>query len=212
MFVLNVKIYYNFLQKKKKFFFHFSVQDWGAHFWTGQTSDRPSDLGTLLREVQLRYVSCCFIFFIFFSLYHIACIFHTLNYTNNLPHTVCTQDRRAHTFTHIYYIQIHLFRVSDLGARQLANISYFLSFCFFLFFTGGRPYTPGVSHLCLTPWRESRANWGGLCMQTRYFYGFSLNFLPMLSLVQRAFFEQRQVATRARILIPCPVLVFPPPI
>jgi hypothetical protein len=95
---------------------------------------------------------------LFFSLYHIACIFHTLNYTNNLPHTVCTQDQRTHIYTHIYYIQILLFRVSDLGARQLANISYFLSFCFLLFFIDARPYTPGVSHLCLTPWRESQAH------------------------------------------------------
>jgi hypothetical protein len=159
----------------------------------------------------LRYVSCCFIFCIFFSLYHIACIFHTLNYTNNLPHTVCTQDQGAHLYTHVSSTHTLLFRISDLGARQLVDISYFLSFFFLVFFIDARPYTPGTLQLCLTPWRESRAHWGGLWAQTRFFYGFFVFFLPMLFLSQRAFFYYRQVATRAPILIPCPVLVFSPP-
>jgi hypothetical protein len=124
MFVLNVYSYHCFIRKKKKSFCFFFVQDWGAHFKTSETSDRRSDLEILLREVQLRYISCCFIFFIFFSLCHIACIFQTLNYTNNLPHTVCTQDQRANIYTHTYYIQILLFRVPDLGSWQLANISH----------------------------------------------------------------------------------------
>jgi hypothetical protein len=36
-------------------------------------------------------------------------------------------------------------------------------------------------------------------------------FLPMPFFLQRAFFDSRQVAARAPILISCPVLVFSPP-